>query len=179
MSTIISFFGGPGVGKSTAAALVYADLKTRGKSVELVREAAKEYCWEGRKIEAYSQFLLTAEQVHREALLYGKVDYIVTDSPPPLGIIYASKYYSYDVKESIRHMVEGMRREAEIGGQVFTDVLLRRLKGKYETAGRWEDEANAKEIDAWLDEEVWFQYECTSSADDLKALVDGLVGVKP
>ena len=80
-TTIINLYGGPGTGKSTSAAYFYYLLKAQGKNVELVREYVKDWAWEGRKISTYDQIYFLGKQVRRESMLYGKVDWIVTDSP--------------------------------------------------------------------------------------------------
>ena len=44
----VNFYGGPGVGKSTLAARVYAELNSAGAvSTELVREFIKTWAYEG------------------------------------------------------------------------------------------------------------------------------------
>ena len=45
---VINLYGGPGTGKSTTAAHVFALLKQRDVNAELVREYAKDIVWEGR-----------------------------------------------------------------------------------------------------------------------------------
>ena len=41
-------FGGPGCGKSTLMARIFAELKTRGYDCEMVTEFAKDLVWEKR-----------------------------------------------------------------------------------------------------------------------------------
>ena len=53
MTQIISLHSGPGTGKSTSAAQLFAELKQRHCSVELVREYVKKWAWEGRKISGF------------------------------------------------------------------------------------------------------------------------------
>ena len=43
---VINLFGGPGCGKSTTAADLFARMKLRGLSVELVTEYAKDVVWD-------------------------------------------------------------------------------------------------------------------------------------
>src|SRR3546814_15130333 len=47
-ATILNFFAGPGAGKSTTTAQVFADLKKKNLNVELVTEYAKDLVWEDR-----------------------------------------------------------------------------------------------------------------------------------
>ena len=44
--TVINFFGGPGCGKSTTAAELFAKMKKANYKVELVHEVAKDFIWE-------------------------------------------------------------------------------------------------------------------------------------
>lgn len=78
---VINLFGGPNSGKSTAAAGLYYKLKTRGMNVELVREYVKNWAWEDRKPGTFDQPYIFGKQLRYESMLYGKVDYLVTDSP--------------------------------------------------------------------------------------------------
>ena len=43
---VINLFGGPGVGKSTAAATIFSKLKTLGFNVEIIHESAKDIYFE-------------------------------------------------------------------------------------------------------------------------------------
>jgi tRNA uridine 5-carbamoylmethylation protein Kti12 len=85
-TTIINLYGGPGTGKSTSAAYLYYILKAEGHNVELVREYVKDWAWEGRQISTYDQIYFLGKQVRRESLLYGKVDWIITDSPVMMNL---------------------------------------------------------------------------------------------
>lgn len=87
-TVIISLYGGPCAGKSTACAGLFYELKKLGYEVEMALEYAKEYVYD----EAYSvlgdQIYLFGEQYHRTKRLIGKVDFIITDSPFLLNIYY-------------------------------------------------------------------------------------------
>src|SRR5579885_3619982 len=93
-TTIINVYGGPGAGKSTSAAYLYYLLKVAGKNVELVREYVKDWAWEGRKFGAYDEIYFLGKQVRHESMLFGKVDWIVTDAPVYMTAYYASIYCS-------------------------------------------------------------------------------------
>src|SRR5256885_11799690 len=92
ITTIFDLYGGPGTGKSTSAALMYAMLKQKGVNSELVREYVKDWAWDDRKINTYDQLYLMGKQIRRESMLYGKVDAIVSDSPVMMGIYYSGRY---------------------------------------------------------------------------------------
>lgn len=149
MTKLINLYGGPGTGKSTSAAYLFAKLKMLGVNAELVREAAKEWAWAGRPITPMDQFALTREQITREADLFGKVDVLVTDSPILLGAYYTRKYGSNVAYAAVHEMVANARQSAEHEGVKLLDVWLTRSK-PYNPAGRYQDEAGAKQVDAEL-----------------------------
>ncbi len=91
MTMVINLYGGPGSGKSTVAAQLFAHMKRKGIKCELVKEYAKDLAYRD-KLRTTPQHLITQEQFNRESFLYKKVDYIITDSPVPLGLVYASAY---------------------------------------------------------------------------------------
>lgn len=86
---IINLYGGPGTGKSTTAAQIFAELKKRGYNVELVTEFAKDLTWHERYKTLTDQLYILGKQHHKIFMLRDKVDYIVTDSP-----LFLSAYYN-------------------------------------------------------------------------------------
>jgi hypothetical protein len=90
---IVNFWGGPGSGKSTTAAAVFYEMKKRQLQVELVTEYAKDMTWEGRHNVLEDQLYILAKQNRRLHRLKGKVDWVITDSPLPLGLIYMIPNY--------------------------------------------------------------------------------------
>lgn len=90
--TVINFYGGPGSGKSTAAAGLFYNMKIAGYNVELTDEFAKECVWEGNFPMLADQLWVLGHQ-HRKILrLSDKVDYVITDSPVLLSPIYRGRY---------------------------------------------------------------------------------------
>lgn len=88
MTRIINLLGGPGAGKSTLAAQVFAQMKTKGEDVELVTEFAKDLVWNQARMD--NQVAILGEQDNRLYRLVGKVKYVITDSPIILGGLYAT-----------------------------------------------------------------------------------------
>lgn len=88
---VISLFGGPGVGKSTTAAGLFYEMKKQQLQVELVTEYAKDVVWERRQNLFDDQLYIFAKQQRRIARLKGHgIDWVITDSPIPIGLIYAN-----------------------------------------------------------------------------------------
>lgn len=136
MTLVVNFYGGPGVGKSTTCAGVFAELKWNGINCEMAREYAKDIVWEGSLSKLENQIHVFGEQQHRLHRLDGKVDVILTDSPILLSLIY------------------GMKMSAVFKGLVLDtynsfknyDIYLEREK-PYQQAGRVQNEEKAREID--------------------------------
>lgn len=146
MTQIISLHSGPGTGKSTSAAQLFAELKQRHCSVELVREYVKKWAWEGRKISGFDEYYFVGHQIREESLLFGKVDYIVTDKPLLMDIYYAEKYAGPTIARGIRAAVTSYYDACAEAGHQHLHVFLKRSK-PYDKRGRFEDEATARSMD--------------------------------
>lgn len=146
MSTIINLYGGPGTGKSTSAAYLYYLLKSQGKNVELVREYVKDWAWEGRIISAYDQFYMMGKQIRRESMLYGKVDYIVTDSPVLLSVYYTQTFHPGPIARGTREAALAFYEHGANQDHKHVHVMLNRSK-EYNPAGRYQSEEESRQID--------------------------------
>lgn len=146
MTTVINLYGGPGTGKSTSAAYLYCRLKLKNINSELVREYVKDWVWEERKIGQYDQVYFLGKQMRRESILYGKVDYMVTDSPVLLSLYYARLHSSPEMADGIHKIVGDYYKQAAEKGHKHVHVFLRRSK-PYNPAGRYQNEDQAKDID--------------------------------
>ena len=87
---VINLFGSPGAGKSTGAAIVFAELKMMGINAELVTEFAKDKTWEHNATALGCQEYVFGKQSYRLARCKEDVDVIITDSPLPLSILYTT-----------------------------------------------------------------------------------------
>ncbi len=137
MTLVINVFGGPGIGKSTAAAKIFYKLKERGLNTELVSEVAKDYVWEEHITILKDQLFIFSKQNRRLERLRDKVDFIVTDSPGILALAYqVPGYYSsfeplvVDVHNSYNNI----------------NFVLNRSHG-FKNEGRAHDEDTSKNID--------------------------------
>ena len=86
---VINLWGGPGSGKSTAAAGLFYEMKKLQLQVELVTEYAKDVTWEQRYNLLDDQLYIFAKQQRRIARLVNSgIQWVITDSPIPLGLVY-------------------------------------------------------------------------------------------
>lgn len=85
---VVNLFGGPGSGKSTGAAYIFAQLKMRKVNCELITEYAKDKTWEGNAMALGCQEYILGKQSFRMTRCADKVDVIITDSPLPIGLFY-------------------------------------------------------------------------------------------
>lgn len=134
--TVINLFAGPGAGKSTTAAGVFALLKLHGVNCELVREYAKELVWAGVPLTQADQPRILAEQYRRQRMLVGRVAVVITDSPLLVSLHYG------DPDDP------ALRRQTLTSWDEFANhnYFLWRAK-PYEPAGRLQNEDEARDID--------------------------------
>jgi hypothetical protein len=89
---IVNLFGGPGSGKSTIASGIFYELKKQGISVEMPYEFPKEVYWEENHSQISDQLFILANQHRGIVRSYGKVDFIIVDSPILLSSVYRNSY---------------------------------------------------------------------------------------
>lgn len=148
MSLIINFFGGPGIGKSTQSAGLFTKMKKHHMDVELTYEFPKIMAWEGNTSAVKDQFYITANQHRNISRLYGKVKYIVVDSPIILGIVYKDIYNTepeypgmfYD--ETFDLFIINLFKQYK-----SLNILLKRDDKSYDENGRFQNLQESKEID--------------------------------
>ena len=142
----INLYGGPGVGKSTLAAVAYAWLQQHDYSAELVREWVKVWAYRGRRIKPFDYVYTFANQLHAEdRLLQEGVEILVTDSPVYLQCMYAAKHQMRAASE-LRYIAKWFE-ETYPSVNFFVD---RAQFAVYEQAGRYEDLGAAMEMDQYI-----------------------------
>lgn len=132
---VVNLFGGPGTGKSTLAASLFAALKMRGVNAELVTEFAKDLVWTERTKELNDQVYILGKMYHKLWRLRDKVDVAVIDSPLPLCIYYdQGRTHGFNVFcMSLFDQFDNF------------NILLQR-NFPYQQEGRYQDEAGAIEV---------------------------------
>ena len=91
---VINICGAPCSGKSSLAAHLFSDFKSRGLNCELVTEAAKTVIYEKTKHKIWNQPLIFGEQLQGILRVIDEVDFVITDSPIILGIAYRPDCFS-------------------------------------------------------------------------------------
>jgi len=147
--TVINFFSGPGCGKSTTAADLFAIMKRANYKVELVHEAAKDYYWEEWSHIFGEQDYIFAHQ-HRliRRLTRHDIDYAIVDSSILLSLFYMPDDFPQSFRLFVREVFDS-----------YTNVnifLERNPQIKYVQDGRNETEVEAIEKDKimrrWFDD---------------------------
>lgn len=139
-SVVVNVFGGPGAGKTTAALEIAAGLKKDGYTAKYVDEVASELIADG-KLHMLDGTLEHQRHVHGEQLARqrrweGRVDFVVTDSPPLLSALYVRDHDPVFNKEMI---------DAHKAQENF-NLYIERGPG-YSESGRIHNRAEAIEID--------------------------------
>ena len=84
----VNFFGGPGVGKTTAASSLFVALKKLNIDTEIVSEFAKDLVLENNRDALQHQWYVIAQQSYRLHCGYRSMQVVICDSPILLGPIY-------------------------------------------------------------------------------------------
>lgn len=141
----VNFFGGPGVGKSSISAGLFFRLKQRGINCELINEYAKGKVWEESYRVLDNQLYVLAKQYHRQFILKGKVDVMITDSP-----ILLSLFYGRDLSPSFGSLVKDLFAEYE-----NLNFFIERGEGHvYQNVGRLQNEEEADQIHKEIKKEL-------------------------
>jgi GTPase SAR1 family protein len=111
-SLIINLFGGPGIGKSSIASGLTHEFKKRHISCDCPYEFPKSLAWDNNNEAIKDQFYVIANQHRGIAKSYGKVKYIIVDSPLLLSLVYKDFYVDKNTYPSCLY------------GKEFDDLLL-------------------------------------------------------
>ena len=87
---VINLFGGQGIGKSTISAAVFVELKRNNFKTELRTEFAKDLIYEQREsiLKCDQLYVLAKQNRKLSSLLSQDLEYVITDSPIFLQMIY-------------------------------------------------------------------------------------------
>jgi hypothetical protein len=133
---VVNLCAGPGAGKSTIAAQVFAELKWAGINCELATEYAKDRVWQKDYGVFESQPCVFGKQHLKLTRLKGKVDVIITDAPLIFSVMYDNtgsdhfKPFVVDMFNQFNNLNFFIKREKP-----------------YNPAGRMQTEDEAKDLD--------------------------------
>ncbi len=158
-SKIINLFGGPGIGKSSIASGLTYKLKKKHINCDNPYEFPKLLAWDENYSAISDQLYVVANQHRGIVKSYGKVDYIILDSPILLSLIYKdyynskreSDYPSKLYRESFDNMILDMHN-----GYDNINILLKRGKGKHNDKERYHNLEESKELDSIIQESLDF-----------------------
>jgi nicotinamide riboside kinase len=136
---IINLFGGPGIGKTTLAAQVFAGLKTLDVEAACPTEHAKLALWQGREELLDNQLILLGRTWDTVSTLSKKVQVIILDSP-----ILLISHYGADREPQCFHEAVGHYHQRHDRINV---LLTRNDDLQYVPTGRRETPDRAKVID--------------------------------
>tara|TARA_B110000503_G_scaffold26884_1_gene42564 strand:+ start:1965 stop:2516 length:552 start_codon:yes stop_codon:yes gene_type:complete len=143
---IINLFGGPGAGKSTTASGLFYLLKRKGILCDNPYEFPKQVAWEDNSSQITDQLYILANQHRGLVRAYGKVDFIILDSPLLLSLAYkngySGEYPSKFYKDSFDVMVLDLFKSYE-----NINIFLDRPEDEFEETGRFQSHQESLEMD--------------------------------
>ena len=142
----ICFYSGPGVGKSTTVAWLFAELKMLHHKVELAKEFIKDWTYINRqaRIDSFEQVFIFGSQLHLEELpLLGGVDFVLCDAPLVLNSFY-SKFLGCPAWQD---QLEICKKWDEIYQPLNIVLQRERKEEEYQGVGRFQTFEEAKQLD--------------------------------
>jgi|SRR5690554_3022197 len=142
----VNLYGGPGTGKTTMMASIFAALKWDNVMSEMVPEVAKRYVWSNELWKLENQRDLFRETLKELRRAQGQVDVIVTDSPLLNQILYDQRN-----DKALHDMVSSIHEQMNT-----LDILLVRKK-EFRKEGRLQSESEARILDSRI-KQIFAQY---------------------
>ena len=145
---VVNLIGGPGCGKSTLSAMIFAKLKLHEKkfTVEFVQEYAKNLVWTRDFDTLNNQYHVTQHQYKLLEQMNGHLDFIVTDGPVIQGL-----YYNLHNPDNVSDHAKTQKFILDCHAKFNNiNIVLRRGNFDYEPHGRLQTEGEAREIDVIL-----------------------------
>ena len=151
MSKIINIFGGPGIGKSSIAAGITYKLKKNHISCDQPYEFPKLLAWDDNHSAIQDQLYVLANQHRGIVKSYGKVDYIVLDSPILLSLTYSNYYKGTEYPSSLygesfdKMVLDTFNQYDNI------NIVLDRADGVHNNDERYQNLEESKELDGVIE----------------------------
>lgn len=143
MTIIINLYGAPGSGKSTVASGLFFHMKMAGLNVEMAPEYVKSKVFEENPYPFKDQLYVFAKQHKRLKELCDKVDYVITDSPLLMSLIYNNTEPALFDDLVLQYY------------QTYNNMnFLLRREHSYHTEGRLQSESESDELGRKLEESL-------------------------
>ena len=147
MTKIVNLFGGPGIGKSSIASGLTYKLKKQHINCDNPYEFPKLLAWDENHSAIRDQLFVLANQHRGIVKSYGKVDYIILDSPILLSLTYKS-YYKSDQYPSTLYGENFDKVVLDIYNQYENiNIVLGRGNGKHNDNERYQNLTESIELD--------------------------------
>jgi hypothetical protein len=169
---VVNFFAGPGSGKSTTSADVFAHLKRLGVRTELVGEYAKEVIYKGASVRLANQALMAARQYDKLVnLSRSGCSVAVSDSPLLMQQVYST---NLDYHEELCALMAKLNAQFD-----NINIFIRRNK-PYDTFGRMQKTIEeAKAVDRLIFDRFVTEFHAAFFTDEYdsikKFVVDNLL----
>ena len=147
MSKIVNLFGGPGVGKSSIAAGITYKLKKNHISCDQPYEFPKLLAWDENHSAIRDQLYVLANQHRGIVKSYGKVDYIILDSPILLSLTYRNYYKSNEYPATLYGKTFDNLVLETFNQYENINILLERGEGNHNEKERYQSLDESKELD--------------------------------
>jgi hypothetical protein len=157
MSVIVNLFGGPGIGKSSIASGLTYRLKKNHITCDNPYEFPKLLAWDENKSAISDQLYVLANQHRGIVKSFGKVDYIILDSPILLSLIYKD-YYNKERESDYPSKLYGANFDNMIldihNGYRNINILLKRTEGNHNEKERYHNLEQSLELDNMIQESL-------------------------
>jgi hypothetical protein len=143
---VINIIGGPGCDKSLFTAAIILHLSLHQKTVEQIPDFAKSLVWQKDYEALKNQYHIAQQQFRMIELLDGQVQYLVTECSLP-QVLYYNEHYPDNICDRAKtrqQILDWYKQHNNI------NVLVERSDRKYIHTGRFQDEAQAREVDRGL-----------------------------
>ena len=151
MTKIVNLFGGPGIGKSSIASGLTYKLKKQHISCDNPYEFPKLLAWDENHSAIRDQLFVLANQHRGIVKSYGKVDYIILDSPILLSLTYKS-YYKSGIYPATLYGDNFDKMVLDIHNQYENiNIVLSRCDGKHSDVERFQNLEESIELDGEIE----------------------------
>jgi len=147
VSKIVNLFGGPGIGKSSIAAGITYKLKKNHITCDNPYEFPKILAWDENHSAIADQLYVLANQHRGIVKSYGKVDYIILDSPILLSLTYKNYYKSDDYPSSLYGEAFDKMVLNVFNQYDNINIVLERTDGNHNDDERYQNLEQSKELD--------------------------------